>query len=156
MIAKKQKILSQIKLLYLLIFALGSILIAPTHFFPAPSFMTFRFPHYLEMMGPFIGISWPLSFEIYHYVIFALIVVGSLNILGILFYPKFIRVALFSSLIGAFLISLILLFLFLVFIKINPSTAIIYGLFFIVLLTADLLTFETLTMKARQKEGSCE
>lgn len=147
MISKKQKNLNQIKLLYLLVFALASILIVPTHLFPPPSFMAFRFPHYLEMMGPILGISWPLSFEIYHYVIYALIIIESLNILGIIFYPKFIRIALLSSLIGTFLISLIILFFFLVFMKINPTTSIIYGLFLIVLLTANLLTFKTLIMK---------
>ena len=146
----KNKKLERLKFLYLFIFVLGGILVVPTHIFPPPFFMPFRFPHYLEMMKPFLGVSWPLSFEIYHYALYALALVASLNVLGIIFYPKFRKVAIFSSLIGILLILSIVLFFFFPFMKINPSTSIIYGLYFVVLLIADLLTFKTL----RQKEAS--
>src|SRR3989344_4198158 len=107
--------LRQLKTLYLFVFALGTIIIAPTHVFSPPAFMYARFPHYLEMMGPFLGVSWPMSFEIYHYVLYALIIVGSFNILGILFYPKFKNIAIISSLIGSFLIIPMILFFFFIF-----------------------------------------
>jgi len=144
MTTKKQKSLKQLKFLYLFIFALGGILIAPTHLFPQPSFMAFRFPHYLEMMGAFLGVSWPMTFEIYHYVLYGLAIIGSLNALGIIFYSKFKQIALVSSLIGLFLMPLMILFFFFVFINVNPSTAIIYGLYSVVLLIVDWLTFKSL------------
>ena len=110
-----------------------------------------RFPHYLEMMKPFLGISWPLSFEIYHYGLYALAVIGSLNVLGI-FFPKFAKLAFFSSLIGLFLISLMILFFFFIFISVNAPTAVIYGLYLVLLLIVDLLTFNAI----RRKEASRE
>jgi|SRR3989344_826525 len=140
----KNKKLEQLKFLYLLVFVLGALIIAPTHIFPPPNFMYARFPHYLEMMKPFLGFSWPTTFEIYHYVLYALVIIGSLNALGIIFYPKFKQITLISSLIGLFLISSIVLFFFFKFINVNAPTAIIYGLYSVVLLIADFLTFQTL------------
>jgi len=141
---KKQKLLDRLKFFYLFIFVLTIILVAPTHFFPPPTFMYARFPHYLEMMGPFLGVSWPMSFKIYHYVLYIFAVIISLNALGILFYPKFKNVAIFSSIIGMFLFSLIILFFFFQFIKVNLSTAVVYGLYSVVLLIVDILTFKAL------------
>ncbi len=145
----KNKKFEQLKFLYLFIFILSTILIIPTHIFPQPYLMPFRFPHYLETMGPFWGIRWPMSFEIYHYVIYALIVIGSLNILGIFFYPKLNKIASVSSLCGIFLFSLMILFFFFIFINVNLSTAIIYGFYSVVLLFADVLTFEILINKRK-------
>ena len=150
----KSEKLENLKLLYLFVFVLGAVFVALTHLFPQSLFMPLRFPHYLEMMGPFLGVSWPMSFEVYHYVIYALAIIGSLNILGILFYPKLRYSALFSSLIGIFLIPLIILFFFFIFIRVNASTSVIYGLYFIVLLIVDMLTFKALLKKG--KEASCE
>lgn len=147
MIHEKQKSLNQLKLLYLFIFIVSAMLVVPAHIFHPPSFMAFRFPHYLEMMGPFLGVSWPMSFEIYHYVLYALAIIGSLNVLGILFYPKFKQIALVSSIIGLFLIPLMVLFFFFQFIKVNPSTALIYGFYSVVLLIVDILTFKALLKK---------
>ena len=140
----KNKKLEQLKFFYLSVLILGALIIAPTHIFPPPNFMYARFPHYLEMMGHFLGISWPTTFEIYHYVLYALVIIGSLNALGIIFYPKFKQITLISSLIGLFLISSIVLFFFFKFINVNAPTAIIYGLYSVVLLIADFLTFQTL------------
>lgn len=150
MISKKQKSLNRIKLLYLFIFALTIILVVPAHLFPQPYFMPLRFPHYLEMMPDFLGISWPMTFEIYHYTLYALIIIGSFNILGILFYPKLRYAALFSSLIGIFLISLMILFFFFPFMKVNSPTSIIYGLYFVVLLIANWLTFKAFIIRRRE------
>ena len=141
MISEKLK---QLKLLYLVIFALGTLIIVPTHIFPQPYFMYARFPHYLEMMGPVLGVSWPMSFEIYHYVLYILAVIISLNALGILFYPKFKNIAIFSSMIGIFLISLTILFFFFIFTSVNFSTAVVYGLYSVILLIVDILTFKVL------------
>lgn len=139
-----QKQLEQLKVFYLLVFGLGIALVAPTHIFPMPAFMYARFPHYLEMMPPLFGVKWPMTFEIYHYVLYILGVIISLNALGILVYPKFKNVAILSSIIGGFLISLIILFLFLIFLKVNVATTIAYGLYSLFLLTVDLLTFKFL------------
>ena len=103
----RNKKLEQLKIFYVFVFILGAIIIAPTHLFPQPFFMPFRFPYYLEKMRPFLGISWPLSFEIYHFVLYALAIIVSLNVLGILLYPRFKNVGIFSSLIGIFIFSLI-------------------------------------------------
>lgn len=157
----KSKKLESLKILYLSIFVLTAVFVALTHLLPQPLFMPFRFPHYLEMMRPFLGISWPMSFEIYHYVLYTLAIIGSLNALGILFYPKFKQMALISSLTGLFLIPLMVLFLFLQFIKVNPLTAVIYGFYCVALLIVDWLTFKALTKEiqpnqTRQKEVSRE
>lgn len=141
----KSKKLESLKLLYLLIFVLGVILIAPTHLFPPPYFMPLRFPHYLEMMKPFLGISWPASFKIYHNLLYILGVIISLNVLGIVFYPKLKKIAIFSSIIGIFLFSLIILFFFFVFLSVNALTSVIYGFYFIALLIVNILTFKALT-----------
>lgn len=132
-----------LKLCYLFILILTIILIAPAHVFPPPLFMPLRFPHYLKMMGPFLGVFWPATFEIYHYAILTLATIGSLNVLGITF-PKFKNIAIFSSLIGLFLISLMVLFFFFQFTNVNPPTAVIYGFYSMVLLVLDFLTFKAL------------
>lgn len=146
---KPPSLLKLLKLYYLLIFILTFILVLPAHLFPLPFFMPLRFPHYLEIMGTILGISWPMSFEIYHYALYALALVGSLNILGIISYPKLRYAALFSSLIGIFLISLMVLFFFFIFIRVNVLTAIIYGQYCVILLTIDILTFKTLLRKPK-------
>lgn len=146
---KKQKLLNKLKFFYLFVFALSALLIAPTHLFPQPYFMPFRFPHYLEKMGPFLGFSWPMTFEIYHYVLYALIIIVTLNILGIIFYPKFKRTAIISSLVGLFLIPLMILFFFFKFINVNASTVVIYGIYSVALLIVDILTFKTLLKREK-------
>ena len=143
----KNKKLERLKTLYLLVFILGAIIIAPTHIFPQPYFMHARFPHYLETMPAFLGISWPVTFEIYHYVLYALIIIVSFNALGIIFYSKFKRAAIISSAIGLFLISLMTLFFFFTFIRINFPNAIIYGSYSVVLLIVDWFTFKALTIR---------
>ena len=141
---KKQKLLDRLKFLYLFVFVLTIILVIPPHLFSPPYLMPFRFPHYLEMMPTFLGISWPMTFEIYHYGLYTLALIGTLNLLGILFYPKLEQIALASSIIGLFLMLLMILFFFFVFISVNPLTAIIYGLYSVVLLIVDWLTFKAL------------
>ncbi len=128
---------------------LAVILIAPTHIFSPPLFMPFRFPYHLEMMSPFMGISWPTTFKIYHLGLISITSIGSINILGILFYPKFKTYALASSFIGSFLTLCIILFFFFPFMKINIQISLIYGTFSIVLFTANMLTFLALEEKRR-------
>lgn len=137
---QKASQLKSIKLLCLFIFILTIILVAPTHIFPIPYFMPFRFPHYLEMMKPFLGISWPMTFEIYHLVLLILAIIGSVNVLGIVFYPKYRLLIRTSSLAGLFLTFTMSLFFLFLFIEVNPPTAIIYGLYSLLLLIANLLT----------------
>ena len=141
---EENKTLKQLKIFYLFVFALGTIIIAPTHIFSPPTFMYARFPHYLEMMGPFWGVSWPMSFEIYHYVLYVIIAIISLNTLGILFYPKFKNIAITSSLIGIFIFFITVLFFFFLFSHVNISTSIVYGIYFVTLLIVNYLTFKTL------------
>ncbi|MBI2613620.1 MAG: hypothetical protein HYW62_02515 [Candidatus Levybacteria bacterium] len=140
--------MKELKILYLFIFILGAILIIPTHIFPQPYFMPFRFPHYLEMMGSFSGVSWPVTFEIYHLTLLVIGIIGVINILGLIF-PNMRTLAKLSSLIGLFLFSLMVLFFFFVFINVNISTAIIYGFYSIVLLIADILTFKALIKRRK-------
>ena len=148
---QKNKALEQLKIFYLFVFILTAFIIAPAHIFAPPAFMYTRFPHYLELMGPFLGLSWPLSFDIYHYILLALAIIISFNVLGIIFYPKFKKLAIFSSLTGIFLISLIILFFFFKFTSVNASTAVIYGLYSVVLLIVDILTLKAFI--PRQKEA---
>ncbi len=114
--------------------------------------MPFRFPHYLEMMKPFLGISWPMTFEIYHLILVILAIIGSINILGIVFYPKWRIFAQISSFFGIFLLILMVLFFFIQFASVNFSTAIIYGFYSVVLLIVDWLTFKALIIE--EKEAS--
>lgn len=141
--------MKQLKIFYLLIFALGAVLILPTHLSPQPYFMPLRFPHYLEMMKPFLGVSWPTTFEIYHWILLVIGVIGTINVLGLVF-SNMKSIAKLSSLIGLFLFPLIILFLFFVFISVNVSTAIIYGFYFVILLIADLLTFKALIKQRKE------
>lgn len=145
----KSKKLESLKLLYLFIFIVSAILVVPAHLFRPPAFMYARFPHYLEMMKPFLGIAWPMTFEIYHYGLYALALIGGLNVFGILFYPRFKNVTIFSSLMGLFLIPPMILFFFFVFLSVNVSTAVIYGLYLVLLLIVDLLTFKTFIKKQK-------
>jgi hypothetical protein len=138
---KQNRIFERLKIIYVLVLILGAIIIAPTHIFPQPTFMYARFPHYLEMMGPFLGISWPASFEIYHCILYVLGIVIILNGIGILSFPKLKKITVFSSVTGVFLFLLIALFFFLKFISVNISTAITFGLYSIILLVMELLIF---------------
>lgn len=144
---KKNRIFERLELLYFLTFALGALIIAPTHIFPPPTFMYARFPHYLELMGSFLGFSWPATFEIYHYVLYILCIIVSLNALGVVFYPRLKKIAIFSSGIGIFLFSSMILFFFLKFISVNVPNAITFGLFSVVLLIVDFLTLKALTIQ---------
>lgn len=136
--------------LYIFIYALTAILVLPPHTFPEPYFMFFRFPHYLEMMPQFLGVSWPMTFEIYHYGIYALIAIGIINTLGILFYPKMKKAVVFSSLAGIPLFSLFILFILLQFVKINLPTAFAYGIYSISLLTVDLITLKVFLKQKKE------
>lgn len=146
MVEKKHKQIEQLKFFYLLVFVLGALIIVPTHIFPPPTFMYARFPHYLEMMKPFLGISWPMTFEIYHWIILIIGVIGVINVLGLVF-GNMKSLAKLSSFLGLFLFSLIILFFFFVFLKVNAPTAIIYGQYCVVLLIVDILTFKALLRK---------
>lgn len=131
---------------YLFAVILTIVLVGPAHLFPQPHFMPLRFPHYLEMMPAFLGFSWPTTFKIYHYCLYSLATIGILNILGLL-YPKLKQLAILSSSTGLILFSLMALFFFLVFIKINLLTAIIYGVYSLELLKVDFSTFKALRSK---------
>jgi hypothetical protein len=139
---KKNKTLEQLKLFYVLVFALGALIIVPTHIFPQPYFMYARFPHYLEQMKPFLGTSWPMTFEIYHYVLYILGLILSFNALGILIYPKLKKIVLITSFIAVFLFLLITIFFFFKFTTVKFSTAIIFGLYSTVLSLLSLLTHQ--------------
>lgn len=129
---------------YLFIFVVTIALVAPAHLFPIPHFMPLRFPHYLEMMPPFLGFAWPVTFEIYHWTLLIIGVIGMINVLGLVF-PNMKSIAKISSLIGLFLFSLMILFFFFIFINVNALTAVIYGFYSVVLLIVDWLTFKALT-----------
>lgn len=135
--------------LYIFIYALTAILVAPAHIFPQPFFMPLRFPHYLEMMPAFLGTSWPMTFEIYHWVLLIIGVIGTINALGLAF-SNMKSIAKLSSFIGLFLFSSMILFFFFIFINVNLSTALIFGLYSVVLLIADWLTFKTLTKEQKE------
>lgn len=142
------KQIERLKVAYLALFILSGILVIPTHVFSQPYFMPLRFPHYLEMRT-FFGLKWPETFEIYHYILYTLGITISLNALGIVFYSRFKNAAIFSSIIGIFLFSAMILFLFFKFINVNHLTAITYGLYSVVLLILDWLTLKALVMKRR-------
>jgi len=145
---KKNRIIERLKIIYLLALALGAAIIAPTHIFPQPYFMYARFPHYLEKMGPFLGITWPESFELYHRILYLLGITISLNGIGILSFPKLRKVTIFSSLAGMLIFFLMILFFFFKFINVNISDAVVLGIYSIILLTMEALIFKAV----RQKE----
>lgn len=138
-----QKKIHQLKILYLLVLVATLLLVGPTHLFSPPSFMPLRFAHYLEMMGPFLGVSWPMSFDVYHWILIILGIIGSLNILGITF-PKWRKAARTSSFLGLFFFGAITLFFLFPFMQTNSQTAFIYASYSFFLLIVDLLTFRFL------------
>jgi len=148
-VKEKNKIIRKIQTFYLLTLVLGALIIAPTHIFPQPYFMYARFPHYLEMMGPFLGISWPDTFEIYHRVLYVLATIISLNGLGIVFSPKLKKITIFSSILGMIAFSLMILFFFFKFITVNAANAMVLGVYSIILLTMEVLIYKAV----RQKEA---
>lgn len=135
---------SKLKFLYLLIFIITAILVLPPHLFPTPYLMFLRFPTHLESMGSFLSVSWPVTFEIYHWGLVVLTLIVSLNALGLTF-SKARSIAKVSSLLGLFIIAFIFLFFLFPFMKVSISTAIIYCIYFLFLLIVDLLTFFALT-----------
>ena len=146
---KKNRIIERLKVIYLLVLALGAAIIAPTHIFPQPYFMYARFPHYLEKMGPFLGITWPESFELYHRILYLLGITISLNGIGILAFPKLKKVTVFSSLAGMLIFLLMILFFFFKFITVNAPNSIVLGIYSIILLIMEVLIFKAV----RQKEA---
>ena len=146
---KKNKIIERLKVIYLLVLVLGAAIIAPTHIFPQPYFMYARFPHYLEKMGPFLGITWPESFELYHRILYLLGITIGLNGIGILAFPKLKKVTVFSSLAGMLIFLLMILFFFFKFINVNVPDAVVLGLYSIILLVMEMLIFKVIT---EQKE----
>jgi prepilin signal peptidase PulO-like enzyme (type II secretory pathway) len=151
---QKNKIIERLKVIYLLILALGAAIIAPTHVFPQPYFMYARFPHYLEMMGPFLGITWPESFELYHRVLYLMGIIISLNGIGILSFPKLKKVMVFSSLAGMLIFLLMILFFFFKFITVNVPDAIVLGIYSIILLTMEVLIFKAVKQKEAKRVRS--
>jgi hypothetical protein len=141
---QKNNKVNKLKYGYLFAFCLTALIIAPTHIFPQPLFMYARFPHYLEMMQPILNISWPATFNLYHYTLYALSIILSINTLSVLFYPRLRQIAIISSSIGAVLLLLIVLFFIFVFTRVNLSVSIVYGLYSMILLVVDLLTLKIL------------
>lgn len=144
---RKYRIFERLEIFYLFVIALGALIITPTHIFPQPAFMYARFPYYLKKMGPFLGITWPATFKIYHYMLYLLSIVIILNGIGILFYPKFKKSAILSTAIGIFLFLLTASFFFLKFIYVNIATAITFGFYSVVLLVMELLIFKAFTKR---------
>lgn len=139
---EKNKLPEQLKFFYVLLLSLGTFIIAPTHIFPPPAFMYARFPTYLKTMGPFFGLHWPVTFEIYHYVLYILGIVIALNGIGILILPRFRKITNIVSIIGVILFSLIIIFFFFIFTKVNTLTAVIFGLYSAILLLMEILIFK--------------
>lgn len=144
-------ILKRLRMLHVFILFLTTIVfILPSHLFPQPYFMYSRFPYYLEMMGPFLGISWPLSFKIYHAILLSLAIIATLNMLG-LTYTNWKRAATVSSFLGVFLISFMVIFYLFFFIKVDLSTALTYGAYSVFLWIVNLLTLYSLTIYKQRK-----
>jgi len=137
---QKTRQLKLLKLYYLFTLILTIILVLPTHIFPQPLFMPLRFPHYLERMEPFWRISWPLSFEIYHYALIVIALIFSFNILGLTF-ARWRKIAIFSSAAGIPIFSVMILFFFFPFMEINQPTATIYSIYSLLLFIVNLSTF---------------
>lgn len=139
---QKNIFLDRLKLYYVLTLGLGTFLISPTHIFPPPYFMYARFPTYLKTMESLFGLHWPMTFEIYHYVLYVLGIVIALNGIGILLLPKHKKITNLVSIIGGILFLLIMMFFFFIFTKVNFLTAFIFGLYSAILLFMELLIFK--------------
>jgi hypothetical protein len=112
-----------------------------------------RFPHYLEMMGPFLGMRWPGTFEIYHRVLYLLAAIISLNGLGLVFFPKFKKLTIFSSILGIIMFSLMVLFFFLKFVSVNTPDAVVIGLYSLILLIMEIMISAALTKQKGVKRA---
>lgn len=142
--------MKRLRFLYLFIFVLTVVLVAPPHVLTAPHFMYLRFPTYLEQMPPFLGFPWPLTFKIYHLVAVVLAIIGAINILGIMPYPKFNKLARLSSLAGFILSLLIVLFFLFIFMKVNIQISLIYTFYFLMFSAVNLSTFIALGSEKRK------
>lgn len=126
------------------------------HVVPAPALALFRVPTNLREVGPFIGLSWPTSLDVYHIFLMLFFTVIILNGIGLyrLNIDKWRSVCKISSFLGLFLMwSVIMFFLFplLVTADINAlhlKTSLVYSLFAFVFFIVSLLTFTV-----AQKEG---
>ena len=135
---KKQKKFKFLCLLYFALFITIGIPVALTHAFSPPSFDALRIPAYLRDLR----FPWPLSFDIYHLIIVTLSLIGSINILGITFYPRWKSIAKISSFFGSFLLlSILVFFASSLTMRANIQTALIYGSYVLFFLIVDLLTF---------------
>jgi uncharacterized membrane protein YkgB len=99
-------------------------------------------------MGPFLGITWPESFELYHRILYLLGIIISLNGIGILAFPRLKKVTVFSSLAGMLVFLFMILFFFFKFINVNVPDAVVLGIYSIILLITEVLIFKAV----RQKE----
>ena len=132
---------------FIFIFAIG--LIITLHVVPAPALALFRVPTNLREVGPFLGLSWPTSLEVYHVFLILFFTVIILNGIGLhrLKIPKWRSICKISSFLGLFLMwSVIMFFTFPLLINadlsaIHLKTSLIYTFFAFTFFVINLFTY---------------
>lgn len=132
---------------FIFIFAIG--LIYAMHTVPAPALALFRVPTNLREVGPFIGLTWPTSLEVYHIFLILFFTVIILNGIGLnrLKIAKWRSICKISSFLGLFLMwSVLMFFMFPLLVTadlsaIHLKTSLIYTFFAFLFFIINLLTY---------------
>lgn len=132
---------------FIFIFAIG--LIIALHVIPAPALALFRVPTNLREIGPYLGLTWPTSLEVYHIFLILFFIVIILNGIGLhrLKIARWRSICKISSFLGLFLVwSVLMFFMFPLLVTadisaIHLKTSLIYTFFAFVFFIINLLTF---------------
>ncbi len=146
---KKLQIIKFLQIAYLSLFAVGIGIAIGNDIFHSPKFSVLKIPTYLKEVGPLIGISWPLSFDIYHGFLLVLAIIGSVNLYGInhIYKNQWRITAKFSSFIGLFVTwFMFVFFLYPLILKYtltseSSKTALAYCVLGFIFLITNALTF---------------
>ena len=127
------------------------------HTVPAPALAVLRIPTNLREIGPSLGLTWPMSLEVYHVFLLLFFIVVILNGIGLyrLHIPKWQTICKLSSFLGLLLIWSIFIFFMLPLIlesnfeTKNLQTSLIYALLSFAFFIVDILTFAVAEEKGK-------
>lgn len=132
---------------FIFIFAIGLIYVM--HTVPPPALAFLRVPTNLREVGPYLGLTWPTSLEVYHIFLILFFTVIILNGIGLnrLKIAKWRSICKISSFLGLFLMwSVIMFFIFPLLVTADLSTmhlktSLIYTFFAFFFFIINLFTY---------------
>lgn len=137
-------------------------LIAAMHTTPSPALAVFRIPQNLQEVGPYLGMSWPMSLRIYHFFLLFFFTTVLINGIGLskIPIPKWRSICKISSFFGMLLMWSATLFFLLSlslegnFHVTNLKTSLVYSIIAFTLFIVNLLTFTVTQKKWEKAAGS--